>query len=95
MKPVIEAYNYIDRIPHYFPLVKYDRIPCCKPRGEENRYNARHIKTEVKGNSEGKLKRREVVLKDNIMLTGVPMMNGASTLEGYIPDLMPLLPLDY
>ena len=54
-----------------------------------------NIKTEVKSNLEGKLKGREVVLKDNIMLIGVPMIDGASTLEGYIPDLMPLLPLNY
>jgi amidase len=27
------------------------------------------------------------VLKDNIGLAGVPMMNGASTLEGYVPDV--------
>lgn len=28
-----------------------------------------------------------MVLKDNVMLAGVPMMNGASTLEGYVPDI--------
>jgi amidase len=28
-----------------------------------------------------------VVLKDNICLAGVPMMNGASTLAGYVPDI--------
>ena len=27
------------------------------------------------------------MLKDNICLAGVPMMNGASTLEGYVPDV--------
>ena len=27
------------------------------------------------------------MLKDNICLAGVPMMNGASTLEGYTPDV--------
>ena len=27
-----------------------------------------------------------MALKDNIMLAGVPMMNGSSTLEGYVPD---------
>ena len=26
-------------------------------------------------------------MKDNICLAGVPMMNGASTLEGYVPDV--------
>jgi len=38
----------------------------------------------------GKLKEfagKRVVLKDNICLAGVPMMNGASTLEGYVPDV--------
>ena len=28
-----------------------------------------------------------MVLKDNIMLAGVPMMNGSATLEGYMPDI--------
>ena len=28
-----------------------------------------------------------MVLKDNIMLAGVPMMVGVSTLEGYIPEI--------
>ena len=30
---------------------------------------------------------KRVVLKDNVCLAGVPMMNGASTLEGYVPDV--------
>ena len=30
---------------------------------------------------------KTVVLKDNIMLAGVPMMNGSATLEGYMPDI--------
>ena len=30
---------------------------------------------------------KRVALKDNICLAGVPMMNGASTLEGYVPDV--------
>ena len=37
-------------------------------------------------NSRGNSKERQC-LKDNIMLAGVPMMNGASTLEGYVPDI--------
>ena len=40
-----------------------------------------------KARPSGKLKGKTVVLKDNIMLAGVPMMNGASTLEGYVPDI--------
>ena len=30
---------------------------------------------------------KTVVLKDNVSLAGVPMMNGASTLEGFVPTM--------
>ena len=49
--------------------------------------NAWYIKTEVRGADSGPLRGKQVVLKDNIALAGVPMMNGASTLEGYVPDI--------
>tara|TARA_B100000767_G_scaffold249328_1_gene250808 strand:+ start:9612 stop:11132 length:1521 start_codon:yes stop_codon:yes gene_type:complete len=83
----INDYNIVDAMPDNLPEVKYPRTPGYQPRGEENIYNAWYVKTEVKGASEGKLKGRRVVLKDNIMLAGVPMMNGAATLEGYMPDV--------
>lgn len=35
----------------------------------------------------GPLEGKRIVLKDNVCLAGVPMMNGASTLEGYVPDI--------
>ena len=40
----------------------------------------------IKGASSGKLAGKKIALKDNVSLAGVPMMNGASTLEGYTPD---------
>src|SRR6202030_1277643 len=39
------------------------------------------------GAAAGKLRGKAVALKDNICLAGVPMMNGASTMEGYVPDV--------
>ena len=45
------------------------------------------MKSEVRGAPYGPLAGKRVVLKDNICLAGVPMMNGASTLEGYVPDV--------
>ena len=51
MGPAIESYNYIDKIPDNITSVKYSRTPGYKPRGEENKYNAWHVKTTVKGNS--------------------------------------------
>ena len=33
------------------------------------------------------LKGKTVAIKDNVCVAGVPMMNGSSTLEGYIPNI--------
>ena len=83
----VDAYNVVDAMPDNLPLIKYPRTPGYQPRGEENQYNAWYVKTEIKGASQGKLKGKTVVLKDNVMLAGVPMMNGSSILEGYVPDI--------
>jgi len=84
---LVEAYNVVDAMPDNLPQVHYPRTPGYRPSAEENPYNAWYVKTEVKGASRGKLKGKTVVLKDNVMLAGVPMMNGAATLEGYMPEI--------
>lgn len=81
------VYDRLDRLPDYLPPVKYPRTPGHRPSGAENPYGAWYVKTEVKGASRGKLKGKRVVLKDTIALAGVPMMDGASVLEGYVPDV--------
>src|SRR5579864_5444039 len=81
------AYDAVDAMADYVPPVKYPRTPGYRPEGEENKYNAWYVKTTVKGAPSGKLAGKTVVLKDNVCLAGVPMMNGASTLEGYTPDI--------
>ena len=83
----IEAYKIIDAMPDNLPEVKYPRKPGYRPEGEENKYNAWYYKTTVEGASKGKLKGKTLALKDTVMLAGVPMMNGASTLEGYVPNI--------
>lgn len=87
MQPHVEAYNVVDRLPDHLPQVKYPRTPGYRPTPEENTHNAWYYKTRIEGASQGKLKGKTVVLKDNVMLAGVPMMNGASTLEGYVPEI--------
>src|SRR6266498_1833219 len=87
MTPSIAGYNVVDALPDNLPQVKYPRTPGYRPSGEENPQNAWYVKTTVKGASGGKLADKTVVLKDNVMLAGVPMMNGASTLEGYVPEV--------
>jgi amidase len=85
--PAIGAYNLVDRLPDELPPVKYPRLPGRRPLPEENRHGAWYVRTEVAGAPSGKLAGKRVALKDNICLAGVPMMNGASTLEGYVPEL--------
>ncbi|MBO0711888.1 MAG: amidase [Acetobacteraceae bacterium] len=87
LRPSIAAYNVIDAMADNLPAVAYPRSPGREPSPEENPYNAWYVKTTVNGAADGKLKGRTVVLKDNIMLAGVPMMNGAATLEGYSPTI--------
>jgi amidase len=85
--PSFEAYNLLDRMPDELPPVTYPRLPGRRPSPEENRYGAWYVKTDIEGAASGKLKGKKVALKDNICLAGVPMMNGASTMEGYVPDV--------
>jgi len=87
LRPFIAAYNVIDAMPDHLPEVKYPRTPGRHVAPEENPHNAWYVKTTVNGAPDGKLKGRTVALKDNIMLAGVPMMNGAATLEGYLPNV--------
>jgi amidase len=85
--PAFEAYNRLDRMPDELPPVTYPRLPGRRPTPEENRHGAWYVKTEIEGAPSGKLRGKKVALKDNICLAGVPMMNGASTMEGYVPDV--------
>ncbi|MGH7046359.1 MAG: amidase [Stellaceae bacterium] len=85
--PGIGAYNELDRMTDELPPVAYPRRPGRRPPPEENRDGAWYVKTEIAGAADGKLAGKAVALKDNICLAGVPMMNGASTLEGYVPEI--------
>src|SRR5579875_632941 len=87
LRPGIAAYNLLDRLPDELPPVPYPRRPGRRPLPEENPYGAWYVKSEVTGAATGKHAGKRVALKDNICLAGVPMMNGASTLEGYVPDV--------
>ncbi|KAA8731167.1 amidase [Acinetobacter qingfengensis] len=85
MQANFDAYDQIDALPDEIPEVKYSRDAGYRPNVEENPLNAWYYKSKVTGASTGRLSGLSVVLKDNVALAGVPMMNGSSTLEGFIP----------
>ncbi|MEM9879230.1 MAG: amidase family protein, partial [Pseudomonadota bacterium] len=82
-----EAYALIDEMDDDTPEVKYPRASGTHPSSEDNRLGAWYVKASIKGAPSGPLSGRKVVIKDNICVAGLPMMNGASTLEGYTPEI--------
>ncbi len=87
MGGLFDAYDAVDTMVEPMPEVKYPRTPGHRPGANENPLGAWYVKTSIKGASGGKLAGKNVAIKDNTCVAGVPMMNGASTLEGYVPDI--------
>lgn len=87
LAPFIDAYNTVGRLPDDLPRVKYPRTPGYQPAGEENRLGAWYRKLDLKGASGGPLKGRKVGIKDTYCVAGVPLSNGTSILEGYVPEI--------
>ena len=87
MQGSFSAYDAVDAMPDPVPAITYPRTAGHHPAGNENPHNAWYVKTTVRGAPTGKLTGKTIALKDNICLAGVPMMNGASTLRGYVPDV--------
>jgi amidase len=87
MQGTLDAYDLVDSLPDFLPPVLYPRTSGYRPTPEENPMNAWYVKTEIRGAPRGPLLGRTVAIKDNVCVAGVPMMNGASTLKGYTPDI--------
>jgi amidase len=87
MEGTFQSYDRLTQLPDNLPPVRYPRTPGIKPSQADNPLNAWAVKSEVRGAVHGPLTGKRIVLKDNVCLAGVPMMNGASSLEGYVPDV--------
>ena len=83
----IASYNRLDELVEPKLPVKYSRMPGHRPKFDENPLNAWAWKAEVKGAAKGQLEGKTIALKDNISLAGVPMSNGTSIMEGFVPDI--------
>jgi amidase len=79
--------SLLDTVPDELPTVRHPRTPGVRPRPEENRLGAWYVKTRIEGAAKGLLAGRTVALKDNVLVAGVPMMNGTTLLEGYVPPI--------
>ncbi len=86
MGGVIGSYKRLEQYAEPTLPVKYPRTPGHRPAAEDNPLNAWYYRTEIQGASSGPLSGKRLAIKDNVCVAGVPMMNGASVLEGYVPD---------
>src|SRR3954463_8889408 len=57
-----------------------------RPDPADNPFNAWYVTTSITGSGEGPLAGKTVAVKDNTAVAGVPMMNGAHTLAGFVPS---------
>lgn len=86
MQPLLYGFEVLDREPDFLPPVKYPRRSYSFPKKKDNPHNAWYVRTSLKGAASGPLKGRTVAIKDVIYVAGVPMMNGANVLKGFVPD---------
>jgi amidase len=82
----LSSYGRLDELVEPVPPVRYPRSPGHRPPPEENPLNAWYWRCSIRGAAHGPLLGKRVAIKDNIAVAGVPMMNGASVLEGYVPE---------
>lgn len=87
MEGAVAGYRLLESLPDELPAVLYPRTPGYAPPLEENRWNAWYYKSTIRGAANGRLQGRTFAIKDNVCVAGVPMMNGASTLRGYVPEI--------
>jgi amidase len=87
MQGLLDAYDVVDGMVESLPTANYPRTPGTRPQPEDNPYGAWAVKTRIQGARRGKLTGKRVAIKDNVCVAGVPMMNGASILEGYVPEI--------
>jgi amidase len=86
IKPFADGYRMIAALADELPPIKYPRGGFHRPEGDENKYGAWAQKVHIKGAKSGKLAGKKVAIKDTYCVAGVPLTNGASVLEGYVPE---------
>ncbi|MDA8311709.1 MAG: amidase [Actinomycetota bacterium] len=84
---LVESVRVLDQVADHLPTVRYPRTPGYRPGPGEDPLHAWYRKTSIRGSAEGPLAGRRVAVKDTVCVAGVPLMNGASYLEGYVPEV--------
>lgn len=81
----LKAHDWLDAIGPPEAPSHDDREPGQRPTDADNPLGAWYWQTSIRRVVEGPLVGRTVVVKDNVCVAGVPLMNGSDLLEGYVP----------
>jgi amidase len=84
---ILDRYDVVDSIPAPAILPRALARPSRRPSPEENPLGAWYFKCQIDGQSGGILSDKRVVVKDNICVANIPMMNGSRLLSGFVPDV--------
>ena len=87
MEGVMASYDRIHQLAGPAPAeppVQYPRSGGRRPEPEENPVGAWYYGCSIRGAPEGPLSGKRIAIKDNICVTGLPMMNGTAVLESYV-----------
>jgi len=87
MEAFSRAYVLVDEVPDPEPRVENRRVLWHRPTLATNQYNAWSVKTSIREVHHGRLEGKTLAVKDSICVAGLPMINGASFLRGYVPDV--------
>ena len=79
-------FHRIDQLEEPARTPKYPRSGGHRPSAGEDPLNAWYWKCAIQGAPCGPLHGRRIAIKDNVCVAGMPMMNGSSVLEGYVPE---------
>ncbi len=86
MVPMAADYQLVESMADPRLPVRYPRGEGYRPGADENTLNAWYWKCAIPGAESGKLAGKRVVVKDNVCVAGLPMMNGSKVWEGFIPE---------
>lgn len=87
MSATFASYQCIDQLSEPVLPVRYLRTGSVRPSAAENPFNAWYQRCSIRGAASGPLAGKRIALKDNVCVADIPMMNGSSVLEGYIPEI--------
>ncbi|MEM6973145.1 MAG: amidase [Pseudomonadota bacterium] len=87
MQGLFDSYDIVDAMVEPLPEVRYPRTPGHRPEPADNPYGAWAVLSTIKGAPRGPLMGKTVAIKDNVCVAGLAMQNGASILEGYVPEI--------